>query len=134
VGAVLHANAPTRAFEDVRWVQPVHARLSPTVMLQPFPNFVDLPLVPENESGPESKSAAERSLRPLPHSLVVPAGTRHVEPAGSASEAFVAALVEMGVEHAFGVFGGGIAPFCSAISESPIRLMHCRSETGAAFA
>ena len=103
-------------------------------MLQPFPNFVDLPLVPENESGPESKSAAERSLRPLPHSLVVPAGTRHVEPAGSASEAFVAALVEMGVEHAFGVFGGGIAPFCSAISESPIRLMHCRSETGAAFA
>ena len=44
------------------------------------------------------------------------------------------ALVSLGVEHAFGVFGGGIAPFCQAVSRSSIRLIHCRHEAGAAFA
>jgi acetolactate synthase-1/2/3 large subunit len=50
------------------------------------------------------------------------------------SEALVEALVALGVEHAFGVFGGGIAPFCQAVSQSPIRLIHCRHEASAAFA
>src|SRR5688500_11707853 len=50
------------------------------------------------------------------------------------SEALVEALVALGVEHAFGVFGGGIAPFCQAVSRSPIRLIHCRHEASAAFA
>jgi acetolactate synthase-1/2/3 large subunit len=66
--------------------------------------------------------------------MVVPAGSGAPRFLGSASEAFVAALVALGVEQAFGVFGGGIAPFCSALSQSPIRLMHCRSEAGASFA
>src|SRR5690606_30026113 len=82
----------------------------------------------------ESEAAPAWSLRPVARSLVVPAGTHRLAPSTCASDALVAALVEMGVEHAFGVFGGGIAPFCSAVSKSPIRLMHCRSETGAAFA
>jgi acetolactate synthase-1/2/3 large subunit len=43
-------------------------------------------------------------------------------------------LAGLGVEHAFGVFGGGIAPFCEAVSRSPIKLIHCRHEAGAAFA
>jgi acetolactate synthase-1/2/3 large subunit len=38
------------------------------------------------------------------------------------------------VEHAFGLFGGGIAPFCEAVSRSSIRLFHCRHESSAAFA
>jgi acetolactate synthase-1/2/3 large subunit len=50
------------------------------------------------------------------------------------SEALVDALVALGVEHAFGVFGGGIAPFCEALSRSPIRLIHCRHEASAGFA
>jgi acetolactate synthase-1/2/3 large subunit len=50
------------------------------------------------------------------------------------SEALVLALVELGVEHAFAVFGGGIGPFCQAVSESPIRLLHCRHEASAGFA
>src|SRR5690348_5358806 len=50
------------------------------------------------------------------------------------SEALVNALVALGVEHAFGVFGGGIAPFCEALSRSPIRLLHTRHEASAGFA
>lgn len=52
----------------------------------------------------------------------------------SFSDALVEALAELGVEHAFGLFGGGIAPFCEALNRSPIRLMHFRHEAGAAFA
>jgi acetolactate synthase-1/2/3 large subunit len=52
----------------------------------------------------------------------------------SVSEALVDALVGLGVEHAFGVFGGGIAPFCEAVSRSPMRLIHCRHEASAGFA
>jgi acetolactate synthase-1/2/3 large subunit len=52
----------------------------------------------------------------------------------SVSEALVGALVALGVEHAFGVFGGGIAPFCEAVSRSSIRLVHCRHEASAGFA
>ncbi|HVZ36166.1 MAG TPA: thiamine pyrophosphate-binding protein, partial [Polyangiaceae bacterium] len=61
-----------------------------------------------------------------------------VVPAGSArrsvAEALVEALVDLGVEYAFGIFGGGIGPFCRALHESPIRLLHYRHEAGAAFA
>ncbi|HET7538540.1 MAG TPA: thiamine pyrophosphate-binding protein [Polyangiaceae bacterium] len=67
-------------------------------------------------------------VQPLRFSLSAPDATRTV------SEALVDALVGLGVQHAFGIFGGGIAPFCQAVSDSPIRLLHCRHEAGAAFA
>jgi acetolactate synthase I/II/III large subunit len=50
------------------------------------------------------------------------------------ADTLVEALTALGVEHAFGVIGGGIAPFCKAVSRSAIRLMHARHESGAAFA
>jgi acetolactate synthase I/II/III large subunit len=50
------------------------------------------------------------------------------------SQGLVDALVALGVERAFGVFGGAIAPFCEAVSRSSIELVHCRHEAGAAFA
>jgi acetolactate synthase I/II/III large subunit len=52
----------------------------------------------------------------------------------SGAEALVQTLAALGVEHAFGIFGGGIAPFCEALSRSSIRLLHFRHEAGAAFA
>jgi acetolactate synthase-1/2/3 large subunit len=52
----------------------------------------------------------------------------------NASETLVDALFALGVTHAFGLIGGAIAPFCSAVDESPIALMHFRHEGGAAFA
>jgi acetolactate synthase I/II/III large subunit len=66
------------------------------------------------------------------HSMIVPKGTS-IE-AVTGAEALVQALVELGVEHAFGIFGGAIAPFCEALSRSSIRLLHFRHEAGAAFA
>ncbi|MEX1366361.1 MAG: thiamine pyrophosphate-dependent enzyme [Nannocystaceae bacterium] len=43
-------------------------------------------------------------------------------------------LFEMGVETAFGVVGGGIAPMSDALNASRIRVVHTRHESGAAFA
>jgi acetolactate synthase-1/2/3 large subunit len=65
--------------------------------------------------------------------MVVPKGTSP-DAATSGAEALVETLVKLGVEHAFGIFGGGIAPFCEALSRSSIRLLHFRHEGGAAFA
>ena len=50
------------------------------------------------------------------------------------ADTLVEALTELGVEHAFGIIGGAIAPFCKAVSRSRIRLIHARHETGAALA
>lgn len=75
-------------------------------------------------SHPSSMIAPVRAL-----SATSPAVTQQ-----TVSEALVDALVALGVEHAFGVFGGGIAPFCEALSRSPIRLIHCRHEASAGFA
>lgn len=52
----------------------------------------------------------------------------------TASQALVEALERAGVTHAFGLLGGAIAPFCQAVSQSSIELMHFRHEAGAAFA
>jgi acetolactate synthase I/II/III large subunit len=43
-------------------------------------------------------------------------------------------LAEMGVDTAFGIIGGAVAPMGDAIARSPLRLVHCRHEAGAAFA
>ena len=50
------------------------------------------------------------------------------------SEAVVDALKALGVNHAFGVSGGAIAPLWGALSASNIKVVHFRHETGAAFA
>jgi len=42
-------------------------------------------------------------------------------------------LLDLEVTHAFGVSGGGIAPLWGRLLTSPIRTLHFRHETGAAF-
>jgi acetolactate synthase I/II/III large subunit len=43
-------------------------------------------------------------------------------------------LAEIGVEQAFGIIGGAVAPMADAIAQSPLRMVHCRHEAGAGFA
>ncbi len=43
-------------------------------------------------------------------------------------------LAELGVSTAFGIIGGAVAPLGDAIAQSPVELVHCRHEAGAAFA
>jgi acetolactate synthase-1/2/3 large subunit len=52
----------------------------------------------------------------------------------SVSRALARGLHEVGIEHAFGLLGGGIAPFSAGLVASPIRFHHFRHESGAAFA
>lgn len=66
-------------------------------------------------------------MRATPRTVSAPASR-------TVSQGLVVALVALGVERAFGVFGGAIAPFCEAVSQSSIELVHCRHEAGAAFA
>ncbi|MGC4117133.1 MAG: thiamine pyrophosphate-binding protein [Myxococcales bacterium] len=50
------------------------------------------------------------------------------------SDNLVELLSQLGVEKAFGVIGGAIAPFFDAVGRSKLHLVHCRHEAGAAFA
>jgi len=50
------------------------------------------------------------------------------------ADVVAAALHALGVRFAFGVVGGGIAPFAEALQRSPIRVHHFRHEAGAVFA
>lgn len=78
------------------------------------------------------------TAEPPLHSMIVtvppPEPTVDPEETLTLSDALVATLEDLGVCHAFAIFGGGIAPFCQAVSKSRIRLMHFRHEAGAAFA
>jgi len=52
----------------------------------------------------------------------------------SVSEAIAQMLAELGISYAFGVSGGAMATLWGALSNSPIQVIHCRHEGGAAFA
>lgn len=49
-------------------------------------------------------------------------------------DSIAVALAELGVETAFGIVGGGIAPMSDALNRSRIQVVHARHEAGAAFA
>ncbi|WP_437947005.1 thiamine pyrophosphate-dependent enzyme [Sorangium sp. So ce296] len=73
---------------------------------------------------------------PAPHPSTTRrvAVARSVEPAETVSSALIGVLQELGVEHAFGLVGGAIAPFADALGSSDIDVLLCRHEGGAAFA
>lgn len=54
--------------------------------------------------------------------------------APSVSRAIAQSLYDAGVREAFGLLGGGIAPFSAGLSNTPIRFFHFRHEAGAGFA
>src|SRR5687767_2945911 len=59
--------------------------------------------------------------------------TRHA-PESEVASRFVDALVDLGVKTGFGVVGGAISPVFFALADSSVQVMHCRHESGAAFA
>lgn len=52
----------------------------------------------------------------------------------SVADAVVKMLEDMGVQYAFGVSGGAIAPLWATLQHSEIQVLHFRHEAGAAFA
>lgn len=48
--------------------------------------------------------------------------------------ALVELLADLGATHAFGLLGGAIAPLYEALGAGSLELVHCRHESGAAFA
>lgn len=66
----------------------------------------------------------------LPATPVQPVRNR----APQVSDALLRLLVDLGVEQAFGIIGGAIAPFFEALGRSALKIRHFRHEGGAAFA
>ncbi|AFY57216.1 thiamine pyrophosphate-dependent enzyme, possible carboligase or decarboxylase [Rivularia sp. PCC 7116] len=52
----------------------------------------------------------------------------------SVAETVVKMLEKLGIKHAFGVSGGAIARLWHSLQQSSIEVIHCRHESGAAFA
>lgn len=50
------------------------------------------------------------------------------------ADSLVELLAKLGVNHAFGIGGGAIAPLWEALEQSSIKVLHFRHEAGAAFA
>ena len=101
------------------------------------------PAVSAMPSGPSANDAsaaaeAHETNGRRAHSMIVPRRSpselHDTAQELSVADALVESLLALGVEQAFGVFGGGIAPFCDALNRSSVRLMHFRHEAGAAFA
>src|SRR5687768_619801 len=57
-----------------------------------------------------------------------------IHPPSTVAEALTRILLDLGVTHTFGVMGGAIAPLCETLARSALKIIHCRHETGAAFA
>ncbi len=56
------------------------------------------------------------------------------EPKLRVGDALADLLYALGVRQAFGLVGGAIGPLCESLAKSPIEVVHCRHEGGAAFA
>ena len=68
-------------------------------------------------------------------SAIAPQSLNGEIPQLSVAQALVKVLEQLGVGEAFGVSGGAMATIWGALSNSPtIDVLHCRHETGAAFA
>jgi len=87
-------------------------------------------------------SPSELSLIPLPIADVQPnpqldivslKTSQQLAPV-SVAEVIAKMLEDMGVQYAFGVSGGAIAPLWHALQHSSIKVLHFRHEAGAAFA
>lgn len=60
--------------------------------------------------------------------------TRPAARAPTVSAALVELMAQLGATHAYGLLGGAIAPLYDALGAGNLRLVHCRHESGAAFA
>jgi acetolactate synthase I/II/III large subunit len=76
-------------------------------------------------TGSCSTSPVRLSSRPRPDSIYPPC---------TVAESIARVLHDLGVTHTFGVMGGAIAPLCETLARSRFNIVHCRHETGAAFA
>lgn len=67
-------------------------------------------------------------------SNAMPVFNGQLSPSLSVAEAIAQMLAKLGINHAFGVAGGAMATVWGALSNSSIQVIHCRHESGAAFA
>src|SRR5258706_8885397 len=77
-------------------------------------------------------ASPERQNESGPFVIAKPLMRRAIET--TVADEVATTLALLGVEHGFGLVGGTIAAFCEALARTSVRIVHCRHETGAAFA
>ncbi|NEQ18648.1 MAG: thiamine pyrophosphate-binding protein [Microcoleus sp. SIO2G3] len=85
----------------------------------------------KSSSGSSIPVADVHLNRPLD---ILPCSSNQQSTSVSVAEAIAKMLEDTGVQYAFGVSGGAIAPLWHALQHSSIRVLHFRHEAGAAFA
>ena len=108
----------------------------------PLPREAAAPRIVACPSEPAGVGASPMPARELTVVPTAPAGwgdrtpevDAHGALAGNLSAALVEILKDLGVEAAFGLIGGSIAPFAEALDRGAIDVVHCRHEGGAVFA
>ncbi len=83
-----------------------------------------------SDDAPRSRKQAETGPLDAFEEPRVEAGIERLSVGG----ALMAILRELGVERAYGIGGGALVPISDALASSGIRTLHCRHESGAAFA
>jgi len=96
---------------------------------------------PLNSAKPENSSSANLTVTSSPVADVEPSIQSDISYLSSQKSTLVTIasllvkmLEDMGVQYAFGVSGGAIAPLWATLQHSQIKLLHFRHEAGAAFA
>jgi len=91
--------------------------------------------VPYNHISREHSGKPSTVSSPTAPSLRSPNGKLNQESSDlTVAAAVVKMLEDLGVRHAFGLFGGGITPLVASLEQSSIQVLQFRHETGAAFA
>lgn len=91
--------------------------------------------VPYNHISREHSGKASTVSSPTAPPRRAPNSKLNIESSDlTVAAAVVKMLEDLGVRHAFGVSGGGIAPLWTTLSRSSIQVLHFRHEAGAAFA
>nr|WP_225894025.1 ScyA-related TPP-binding enzyme [Atlanticothrix silvestris] len=106
-----------------------HSPINPYIpqYLEPKTNFISFP-----SSSPLNKSSIADIQ---PNTLLDTSSDNSQELESiSVASAIVKMLEDLGVQYAFGVSGGAIAPIWHTLQHSSIKLRHFRHEAGAAFA
>ncbi len=114
-----------------------HSPINPC-MLQSLEQETNMLLLPETNfiSFPSSPPLNKSSIADIQPSMSLDTSSDNSQQSGaiSVASAIVKMLEDLGVQYAFGVSGGAIAPIWHTLQHSSIKLRHFRHEAGAAFA
>jgi acetolactate synthase I/II/III large subunit len=115
----------------------IHTQNASTAEQLERDTYVELPLSESSTFSPPKSRLLHSSIASGQLNIrsdIMPSSSTQQSTSVAIGEVVVKMLQDIGVTHAFGVSGGGIAPLWTILERSPIEVLHFRHEAGAAFA